>query len=144
MELEQKPYPFCGSENISAGAAPGRNPHPAAMGEAQIHAIAEECGMYQQHDNAKPSRDVVLSFVDTILKTLGDISEDAARYRFLVQNFLDTSVESDGKFQLPDYAELRFVWQRRGWENGKPYILAEVDQAVDKARNLKEKNYVAN
>lgn len=40
--------------------------------EKQILQLADECGMFEQHDNAKPSSDVVLSFAEAIISaTLG-------------------------------------------------------------------------
>lgn len=53
-------------------AAPAvANAAPVQMlGEDYIHTIASECGMYEQHDNAKPSADTVIGFADALYKAI--------------------------------------------------------------------------
>jgi len=69
----------------------------------------------------------------TVLEQLERMAADARRYQWLKENQLDNSVRSDGKFQLPDYGCLSFMWRRREWANGQPYVALEVDAAIDAA-----------
>lgn len=59
---------------------------------------------------------------------------DARRYRWLRDNCSSVNVKSDGKFGLPDYGQLAFLWHRRDWVGGKPRIVLDtLDEAIDKA-----------
>jgi len=59
-------------------AVPSPSSVGAAITDAQINEIAEECGMWQQHDNATPAESVVQSFARAILSEAADGQKSGA------------------------------------------------------------------
>lgn len=102
---------------IFAHPAPAQQesaPAPAALTDAEIHRIAADCGMYEQHDNAKPSASVVEDFARAILATASaapaELARDAERLDFLISECAIVEEIGGNRYRLhwPDSQE----WQQ--------------------------------
>jgi len=93
-----------------------------------VHEIEEACIGVEGEISA-----MMHAYVDSDRAMRANDADDAARYRWLKANCMDTAVPGEGKFELPDFGCISFSWRRREWSDGVPYVALEVDAAIDAA-----------
>jgi hypothetical protein len=81
--------------------ASGAEEMPTMLGDDYVHTIAKECGMYEQHDNAKPSAEIVIGFAHCL-------------YEAIISNFAihaqNKTVVDIGDAQVKAWADYAKLW----------------------------------